>query len=530
MTSPDFEWQPWGEAAFAQARAEGKPVLLHIGATWCHWCHVMDEGTYTDPRVARLIRERFVAIRVDNDHRPDLNDRYNQGGWPSCAILDTTGDVLVGRLYMPAHELISLLESCSQPGQRWVLGEQPAGELVDASASVQAVWAAVKKAWDPWHAGFGELEKFPHPGVLDWLADRAALGHEEASTMLTRTLDAMAEKGLHDPVEGGFFRYATQDDWGEVHYEKLGEDQARLLRLYLRTGRHRPAAERTMAWLLRWLWRDDVGAFGGSMDADERYYHTEPRTSPPPVDNTVVAGWNAQLAVSLVRAACVWNRPGLAVLAETAMAHVRDHLVDADGGVHRTRGGVVGLLEEQAAVADAAATLGQYTGDPAWLELAARVLGHAEGLALPEGGFRDAPPGGFGLLRFPRRLLPPNAALGEAAWRLAALTDEPRWLALAKAASRGASLEADRYGFMAAPAAALEERLAAKTVVVKVNDHPALLAELWNAADPALIVRRVEADVPAGRALACSGRACARPVATAAEVHESIRQLRAAQG
>ena len=528
MTAPDFVWNPWGEAAFAQAKAEGKPVYLHIGATWCHWCHVMDEGTYTDARVAKLIRERFVAIRVDNDHRPDLNDRYNQGGWPSCAVLDADGDVLVGRLYMPPHELLSLLESCSQPGQRWVLGELPAGELIDANASVDAVWAAVKKAWDPWHAGFGELEKFPHPGVLDWLADRAERGQADASDMLNRTLDAMVDKGLYDPFDGGFFRYATQDDWAEVHYEKLGEDQARLLRLYLRTGRQRPAAERTLAWVVRTLWQDDVGAFGGSMDADERYYHVLPRTSPPPVDRVVVAGWNAQLAVTLLRAACAWNRPGLAVLAETAMRHVRDHLVDADGAVRRTGDGVRGLLEEQAAVGEAAAQLAQYTGDDAWLELAARVLGWAEGLQLAEGGFRDAPAGGIGLLRFPRRLLPPNAALGEAAWRLAALTDEPRWSALALAASRGASLEADRYGFMAAPAAALEERLAAKAVVVKVNDDGALFSALWNTPDPAILVRRANADVPAGRAMACSGRACARPAATVAEVLESVGQLRAA--
>lgn len=527
MTEPEFEWHAWGEAAFAKAKLEGKPVMLHIGATWCHWCHVMDQGTYTDPRVAKLIRDRFVAIRVDTDHRPDLNDRYNQGGWPTCAVLDAEGDVLVGRLYMPPHELVPLLESCSQPGQRWVLGSPPEPLLADAAASVEAVWAAVKKAWDPWHAGFGELEKFPHPGVLDWLADRAAAGNADATDMLERTLDAMAVKGLHDGHDGGFFRYATQDDWGEVHYEKLAEDQARLLRLYLRAGRQRAVAERAVAWLLRWLWRDDVGAFAGSMDADERYYNTLPRVSPPPVDPVVVASWNAQLAITLVQAACAWDRPGLGVLAESAMMYVRENLVDADGAVFRNATGVAGLLEEQAAVADAAAVMAQYTGDDNWLELAARVLAHAEGLALAEGGFRDAPTGGIGLLRFSRRLLPPNAALGEAAWRLAALTDEPRWLRLAAVASRGATLEADRYGFMAAPAAALAERLEARPVVVKVHNNPALLSALWGVPASAMLVRRVNAGVPAGKALACSGRACGRPVETVLDVLEQVRQLRA---
>jgi uncharacterized protein YyaL (SSP411 family) len=520
-----IDWLPWGEEAFARARSEGRPVLLHIGATWCHWCHVMDEGTYPDPRVVALVNARFVAIRVDTDQRPDLNDRYNQGGWPTCAVLDPSGDVLVGRLYMPAHELLPLLESCSQPGQRWVLGAPPEADLIDASASPEAVWAAVRKAWDPWHAGFGELEKFPHPGVLDWLADRAAAGHAEAADMLDRTLDAMADKGLHDPVDGGFFRYATRDDWGEVHDEKLGEDQARLLRVYLRRDRQRAAAERTVAWVVRHLWRDDVGAFAGSMDADGPYYGSPARGEPPRVDPIVVAGWNAQLAITFVRAACAWDRPGLAALALAAMTHVRDQLVGEDGAVLRNAGGVAGLLEEQAAVADAAAVMGQFTGDAAWIELAGRVLGFADSLALAEGGFRDGPAGGIGLLRFPRRLLPPNAALGEAAWRLAALTDDPRWSRLAAEASRGATLEADRYGFMAAPAAALAERLGGRTVVVKVRDNPALLAELWGRVDPGVVVRRVH-DGPEGAALVCSARACSRPVGRVADVLEQVSLLR----
>jgi uncharacterized protein YyaL (SSP411 family) len=186
---------------------------------------------------------------------------------------------------------------------------------------------------------------------------------------------------------------------------------------------------------------------------------------------------------------------------------------------------VAGLLEEQAAVADAAAVMGQFTGDAAWIELAGRVLGFADSLALAEGGFRDGPAGGIGLLRFPRRLLPPNAALGEAAWRLAALTDDPRWSRLAAEASRGATLEADRYGFMAAPAAALAERLGGRTVVVKVRDNPALLAELWGRVDPGVVVRRVH-DGPEGAALVCSARACSRPVGRVADVLEQVSLLR----
>ncbi len=522
----EIEWMPWGEDAFARARELGRPVLLHIGATWCHWCHVMDQGTYPDPRVVSILRERFVAIRVDTDHRPDINDRYNQGGWPTCAILDADGEVLVGRLYMPPHELLPLLDSCSRPGQRWALGKPDAEVLVDAPADVEQVWAAVKKAYDPWHGGFGELEKFPHPGVLDWLADRVERGGDDGG-MLGKTLDAMVDKGLYDAHEGGFFRYATQDDWAQVHYEKLGEDQARLLRVYLRTGRHRAAVERSLQWLIRRLWRDDVHAFAGSMDADEAHYAHLPRGEPPPVDATVVAGWNAQIAVTLLRAACALDRPGLAEMARAAMTLVLEKLVRADGAVRRTlEGEAVGLLEDQAAVADALAQLAQYTGDDAWLDAAERVLSFAEGLALPEGGFRDAPGGGVGRLVYARRLLPGNAALGEAAWRVFNLTDTPRWRDLADAASRGASVEADRYGFMAAPAAALAERLGRRAVVVKVAGNEALLCGAWTLPDPDMLVRRVVDGVPAGKALACSGSACARPVATVGELARQVASLR----
>ena len=526
MTNDAVNWLPWGEAAFAKARAEGKPILLHIGATWCHWCHVMDEGTYPNPRVTQLIRDRFVAVRVDTDHRPDVNDRYNQGGWPTCAVLDAEGEVLVGRLYMPAHELIPLLESCSAPGQRWVIGKPAeSGDLQDAPAEPDMVWAAVKKAYDPWHHGFGELEKFPHPGVLDWLADRAARGGD-VGTMLSATLDAMVEKGLYDPEEGGFFRYATQDDWAQVHYEKLGEDQARLLRVYLRTGRQRAAAERTVGWLIRVLWRDDVQAFAGSLDADERYYASHPRGTPPPTDRTVYAGWNAQIAITLLAASAAWDRPGLAELARLALVHVRDRLLEASGAVRRTEGGVAGLLEDQAAVADSFAQLAQWSGDASWCKLAERVLAFADTLSLESGGFRDAPGGGVGLLAHVRRLLPGNAALGEAAWRVAGLTGDARWWAMARHALAGARSEADRYGFMAAPYAALAERMAGTQVVVKVAANEALLRGLWAGFDPDGVVRAVHDGVPEGMALACTAAACARPVGTVAGVREQVSSLR----
>lgn len=515
----------WSDEAFARAKQEEKPVLLHIGATWCHWCHVMDEGTYPHGEVIRLINERFVAIRVDTDHRPDINERYNQGGWPTCAVLDADGEVLAGRLYMPPHELILLLQSCSTPGQRWVIGKAAPTALPEARATVQEVFAQLQRAFDPYHGGFGELEKFPHTAALEWLLDRKQRGETDGE-MLAKTLEAMVSQALYDRVEGGFFRYATRDDWQEVHYEKLLDDNARLLHVLLRSGQHRAAAEGVARWLIRVLWRDDERAFAGSMDADESYYaDISRRGTPPPVDIHVYSGWNALAAKALFRAAAAWKRPGLAGLALASLARVRTRIRE-DGAVLRNDGGVYGLLDEQAHVAEAFACAFQFTSDESWAIDAGRVLGFAETLHVPEGGFRDAPAGGVGLLREIRRPLLGNAALGEAAWRLAALTDNARWTTLAKNALEGAEIEAGRYGFMASPAAALRQRLERPAVVVKVCANDALFSALWIEPDPELLVRVVANGVSPGSALACSGAACARPTESLDEVRRHVGMLR----
>ena len=109
-----INWLPWGEAAFAKAQEENKPVLLSISAVWCYWCHVMDETSYSDPDVARLIEQSFIAIRVDNDHRPDLNSRYNVGGWPTTAFLTGHGGLIGGATYLPPDQFLSMLSELCQ--------------------------------------------------------------------------------------------------------------------------------------------------------------------------------------------------------------------------------------------------------------------------------------------------------------------------------------------------------------------------------------------------------------------------------
>jgi uncharacterized protein YyaL (SSP411 family) len=119
------EWYPWGEEALQKAKTEDKPILVSIGYSACHWCHVMDDGSYTYPGVAALIRDHFLAVRVDTDERPDVNERYNQGGWPTFAVLDAEGEVLMGRTYLRGPELRSMLHGLATSPQRWTIAPSP---------------------------------------------------------------------------------------------------------------------------------------------------------------------------------------------------------------------------------------------------------------------------------------------------------------------------------------------------------------------------------------------------------------------
>ncbi|MES2638854.1 MAG: DUF255 domain-containing protein [Myxococcota bacterium] len=537
-----IDWEPWGEAAFARAKAEGKPVLLHIGATWCHWCHVMDEGSYPHPAVIRLVRERFIAVRVDTDQRPEINERYNMGGWPTVAVLDAEGEVLVGRTYVPAVELAMLLSSVSEPGQRWSIAPSPPEPAPEPSPGLDVLWERVKKAYDRYHGGFGDYQKFPHAGILEWLLDRRLRGVDDDG-MLVKTLDAMADGGLWDKEEGGFFRYSTQDDWSVPHYEKMLEDNARLVRLYTRAATAldnpvwRARAEGSVRWALATIWQDagvtaTLGAFGGSQDADEAYYvrPLAERGPPPRVDPTIYAGWNGLMVAALVRAAAAWDRPGLAGLARQVGEALLTRL-DADGRIVRAPGGVAGLLTDQAEVAEGWLHLWQHTGDPRWRDASVRALTWArDTLGAPEGGCYDAPTGP-GLLRQRRRSMVGNTAFAEACWRLGVLTGSREWLTTAGAAADTALAEGEAWGFMAANACAVRERIDRPAVTVKVWRGPLLLREILSDAHAdvlGLALDAAEAErlgLQEGAAMACTLAACARPSGDLGEVRRSIKGL-----
>ena len=459
----EIRWHEWNSESFERAQAEHKPVLLAISAVWCHWCHVMDETSYSDGNVIELINEKFVPIRVDNDQRPDINTRYNMGGWPTTVILTPEGEVLRGGTYIPPEAMRPFLQQVSdlyaEPANRLEFSRRiaeikakraepipaPSGKL-DTDAP-RAVVTALSDAFDDDYGGFGNEPKFPHTDALHFLLDEWTRSRDgRAQTMVQMSLRAMAGGGMYDHVEGGFFRYSTTRDFSVPHFEKMLEDLAELLLACARArvlfgdaalGR---VATDVRRYLDDKLWNPDYQAYGGSQDADEEYYALDAaeraKRKAPYVDPTLYTSWNAQAARALIISGpllaadgvdtAAWIARGLEILDSLWSRALVDGLMARyfDGAAH-----VRGLLSDQAWAAWAALAAFSATGDEVWLSRARDLLGQADALWDEAGSsyvdrLRDS--GEPGRLGEPVAPVPENALMARALLALAAFTGEQR--------------------------------------------------------------------------------------------------------
>jgi uncharacterized protein YyaL (SSP411 family) len=298
-----IDWHAWGPEPFALARAGDRPVLLDIGAVWCHWCHVMDGESYEDPGLADFLNRHFVCVKVDRDERPDVDARYQravqmltqQGGWPLTAFLTPEGEVFYGGTYFPPDGkygrpgfrtvLESVLEAWRERrGQvsaqalaiRRVLeeglDEGSGGEL--SPAILDRAVDTMLRMFDPVHGGFGRSPKFPHPAGLALLLARLRDdGRAEIRTVIERTLDGMAGGGIHDHLGGGFHRYSVDAEWIVPHFEKMSYDNSELLQIYLDAfaalgiDRYADVARGIVRWV-REVLADAEGGYAASQDAD----------------------------------------------------------------------------------------------------------------------------------------------------------------------------------------------------------------------------------------------------------------------
>jgi uncharacterized protein YyaL (SSP411 family) len=376
------QWREWGEAAFAEAKAQNKPVLLGISAVWCHWCHVMDRGipgdpihtgVYSNPQIAEFINDHFIPIRVDNDQRPDVNARYNMGGWPTTCFLTPDGDLIYGATYLAPMQMRQLLQRVLQvwrdereeilkqvqqsDAQRALNAARARQPSVDAAPAVDevvsAVASAIIRSYDWRNGGLGDGQKFPMSDA--WallLALYARRGEAQLLNMVVQTLIAMGSKGMYDLVAGGWFRYSTTPDWSVPHFEKMLEDHARLLPVYAhaiqlcrRAGRHDDAEALTqivahaLDYLTTTLLRDEPGLtyFAGSQDADEDYYMLSraerAQVQPPFIDWRLYADWNALMVSALLQLDILFERAGYAELAIRTWRTLIERCVGPDGSV-----------------------------------------------------------------------------------------------------------------------------------------------------------------------------------------------------
>jgi uncharacterized protein YyaL (SSP411 family) len=299
------QWFEWGEEAFAKARAEDKPILLDIGAVWCHWCHVIDRESYEDPQLAEVINRLFIPVKVDRDERPDVDARYQtavsaisgQGGWPLTGFLLPDGRPFFGGTYFPPQDAMGrpsfrrVLEhvAAAYSSQRGEV-ESAAGALVGAVARAELFdggrgdWSAevleqltssIAERFDQRQGGFSHAPKFPHSGAIDFLLERyQATGDPKLLHIVHFTLEHMARGGVYDQLGGGFHRYSVDERWLVPHFEKMSYDNSELLKNYLhaylvtRVPFFRQTAEGIIDWVNGVLCDPERGGFYASQDAD----------------------------------------------------------------------------------------------------------------------------------------------------------------------------------------------------------------------------------------------------------------------
>ncbi len=570
-----IKWQEWNDETFRAAQEQDKPILLDIGAVWCHWCHVMDEGipgdpvhtgTYSDPDVARLVAERYIPVKVDNDRRPDINARYNMGGWPTTVFLTPTGEPLYGETYVTPKRMIGLLDYVAMYyndnkgdiAQRLAEHERDNEEGLAAGAvpfdACAKIAASVVANFDSAYGGFGTEPKFPHTRALEFALERfTATGDTELATVVAKTLSAMAGGGTYDQYAGGFFRYSTTRDWRIPHYEKMLEDNTQLSALCFKAGvalgdeTFTEIGHDVHNWLAKVMFDERSGCFAGSQDADkEDEYYGKPlderaKMPTPYIDRTIYVGWNAYMVSSLAARYKVTAEVEALDKARRTYAFVaRDvfpsHFHDAGKAQ-----GTQYLIADINALIPAALDLYEVTGEAVYLYEAQcwgdYVLDH---LTDPAGGFYDLVPSpdAIGALAKPKKEMNENADAALALVRLSCHSTDPKYRSGSEKAIASFGTAYERWSFYGAAYGRAVAALQAPDIdVVVVGDQAeSLVRAVWATFLPTVRVHvRLPEDIgeypedAEGKALAyvCVGTSCQAPISDPATLRQTLLHLAA---
>ncbi|KIG14917.1 Thymidylate kinase [Enhygromyxa salina] len=571
------EWASWSPASFERAAREDKLILINVVATWCHWCHVMDEVTYADPEVAALLAKHFVVIRVDSDARPDISERYRAWGWPATALLSPRAEPVMNlRGYRAPQVFATLLRELIAEHARGELHQREDPRETRVSAPTDSdlerirgkATAQLDRYFDVNGLGWGDKQKYPWSEPIEYAFLRARLRHDDPEHTQWRdralaTLDA--EAALIDPVWGGMYQYSLRGVWDRPHYEKIAMIQAGALENYAHaamiTGDARwlePA--RAITKYLLGTMRDPSGGFYTSQDADLRradhssvegevYFALDDAgrraLGIPRVDRAVYADLNGLTIHALAE---LYRASGDRALLDAALAAATRILAThgrASGpnmlALSHGPGNAEALryLADQAAMGWALLSLHRVTADPRWLDAATQLANSMlASLAAEDGGFyaHTKDPDAVGVFAERRKPLPENALAAQFLLELHGLTDgdgstDTPYLEPARAAllAVGGDAQIESRGKLVARYLSAIELLGASKIDISIVAKPGdpVGDALWQAAlrvwEPRASFERSEPgqrypDTGAAAIYLCSERSCSRPITDPAQV------------
>lgn len=389
-------WAPWAKASFDAAAADDRIILVNVVATWCHWCHVMEETTYRDPEVVALLEQHFVTIRVDSDARPDVAERYREWGWPATGFLTPKAmPVLELRGYQNPRAFAKLLRSLVADRDRGALArrEAPAPEPSAGDRELATIRDNVAQRLDHFYepelGGWGTKQRYPFPQPVEHAFMRARV-HGDAKWRARALQTLASELLIVDPVWGGMYQYSVDGDWQHPHYEKITAIQAGAIQNYALAYRTTGDAKwRDAAWkvarYMTTMMRDEAGGFYTSQDADLRRPGAEPvlgaafygkddagrrALGMPRIDTAVYTDLNGLMIEALCELyAATRDREALDAAVKAGDALVATHRLDDGSFGHGPRAQTPGLsyLRDQAAMGRAVLALYRVTGDARWL-------------------------------------------------------------------------------------------------------------------------------------------------------------------
>ena len=562
---PEIRWRGWSDGAFERARSEKRLVILDLVAVWCHWCHVMEETTYRDPEVVRQIREHFVAVRVDQDSRPDLSNRYEDYAWPATVIFDAGGTELVKFAgYIPPARMRALLEGVvadPTPGPS-IRPEAPmTGSAAALSPELREELASLLlERYDKELGGWGFSKKYLDWDSVEYCLARAREGDRDAGRMARETLTRSRQ--LIDPIWGGLYQYSDSGDWEHPHFEKLLQFQAEGIRLYAQAyaqwkDPNDLQAARDILRYVRAFLKSPEGAFYVSQDADliagehsGEYYALDDaarrRRGIPRVDTHLYARESAWMAHALVSLYAVTGEAPILEESLYAARWIVAHRALAGGGFRHDAADAAGpYLGDAVSAGRAFLALWAATGDRAWLTRSRETAGFiaktfvvagAPGLisAVPQGRFTQPRPQRDETVDAARWANLLFQYTGDAAYRRLA-EQAMAFLALPDVARRFSTasvLLADSELGSAPPHLTVvgrrEDAGARSLLAAAVSDAGSYKrVELWDRREgalPNLDVEFPELDRPA--AFVCADGRCSLPAFTPEELAKRIARLR----